>query len=567
MYKRQGSYTIIDEVQQTTGDEITTWGKLESDRGWINLNEINRDTTENSLNYILPYSSERLLIEDDIRNLSMEQLTLARNEIYARHGRIFQDETIRAYFESQSWYHGTIAPEDFSANLLSEIEQKNIEFIRTYELYLELEIEQKNSSIKQNDTPTAETQTSLTESEAKKLLKTLIPSAKKLESLIYGSSLPYSQSDYVVKGVTTYYAVTDPNYQSIADIKAAVESVYTKQVATEHFYKNRIDNTSNPAFIEAVSYTHLDVYKRQVFQVFGDLFVHNDAVTETQRQIVLGIRLPRVLAAILAGIALSNAGLLMQGVFQNPLVSPYTLGVSNGASFGAALAIVFSSHFAFLNLGIYLIPVFAFISSVLTMILVYGIAKIAKNSSKTLILSGVAVGYLFSALVSLIKYVSDTKELPELVFWTMGGFSGINWIAIAIMAGACLVSFIIMMYFSWDLNVMTAGEESAISLGVNYKKIRMIAFVLSTILTAVAVSFTGVIGFVGLIAPHVTRMIVGSDYRYMIPVSSLVGALLLLLSDTVGRNIIAPTQLPVGIITSVIGVPFFLYLIIRKRGR
>ena len=308
------------------------------------------------------------------------------------------------------------------------------------------------------------------------------------------------------------------------------------------------------ASIVAITLGASSVNFNTVFQVFGDLFVHNDAITETQRQ-------------ILAGIALSNAGLLMQGVFQNPLVSPYTLGVSNGASFGAALAIVFSSHFAFLNLGTYLLPVFAFISSVLTMILVYGIAKIAKNSFKTLILSGVAVGYLFSALVSLLKYVSDAKELPELVFWTMGGFSGINWTAIAIMAGACLLSFIIMMYFSWDLNVMTAGEESAISLGVNYKKIRMIAFVLSTLLTAVAVSFTGVIGFVGLIAPHVTRMIVGSDYRYMIPVSSLVGALLLLLSDTVGRNIIAPTQLPVGIITSVIGVPFFLYLIIRKRGR
>ena len=321
------------------------------------------------------------------------------------------------------------------------------------------------------------------------------------------------------------------------------------------------------ASIVAITLGASSVNFNTVFQVFGDLFVHNDAITETQRQIVLGIRLPRVLAAILAGIALSNAGLLMQGVFQNPLVSPYTLGVSNGASFGAALAIVFSSHFAFLNLGTYLLPVFAFICSVLTMVLVYGIAKIAKNSSKTLILSGVAVGYLFSALVSLLKYVSDAKELPELVFWTMGGFSGINWTAIAIMAGACLISFIIMMYFSWDLNVMTAGEESAISLGVNYKKIRMIAFVLSTLLTAVAVSFTGVIGFVGLIAPHVTRMIVGSDYRYMIPVSSLVGALLLLLSDTVGRNIIAPTQLPVGIITSVIGVPFFLYLIIRKRGR
>ncbi len=242
-----GLYTIIDEVQQSTGDEIIIWGKLESDRGWINLNEVNRNTTENNFYYILPYSSERLLIEDDIRNLSMEQLTLARNEIYARHGRIFQDEKIRIYFESQSWYHGTIAPENFSANLLSEIEQKNIDFIRTYELYLENE--QKDSSIKQNDISTDETKTSLTEPEAKNLLKMLIPSAQKLQGLIFGGSLPYSQSDYVVKGVTTYYAVTDPNYQSIADIKAAVESVYTKQVATEHFYKNRID-TLHPAFIE-----------------------------------------------------------------------------------------------------------------------------------------------------------------------------------------------------------------------------------------------------------------------------------------------------------------------------
>ena len=133
------------------------------------------------------------------------------------------------------------------------------------------------------------------------------------------------------------------------------------------------------ASIVAITLGASSVNFNTVFQVFGDLFVHNDAITETQRQIVLGIRLPRVLAAILAGIALSNAGLLMQGVFQNPLVSPYTLGVSNGASFGAALAIVFSSHFAFLNLGTYLLPVFAFISSVLTMILVYGIAKIAKN--------------------------------------------------------------------------------------------------------------------------------------------------------------------------------------------
>ena len=183
------------------------------------------------------------------------------------------------------------------------------------------------------------------------------------------------------------------------------------------------------ASIVAITLGASSVNFNTVFQVFGDLFVYNDAITETQRQIVLGIRLPRVLAAILAGIALSNAGLLMQGVFQNPLVSPYTLGVSNGASFGAALAIVFSSHFAFLNLGTYLLPVFAFISSVLTMILVYGIAKIAKNSSKTLILSGVAVGYLFSALVSLLKYVSE-KNCRN---WFFG-----RWVVFPVLTGLLL---------------------------------------------------------------------------------------------------------------------------------
>lgn len=306
---------------------------------------------------------------------------------------------------------------------------------------------------------------------------------------------------------------------------------------------------------------------KTVIQVFGDVFVHNENITDMQRDIVFSIRLPRIVTAILVGMALSNAGLLMQGIFQNPLVSPYTLGVSNGAAFGASLAIVFGASFTFMNLGEFLIPVWAFAFAVLTMMMVYGVAKAASNSSSTLILAGVAIGYLFSALVSLIKYLSDVKDLPELVFWMMGSLSGVPTEGIVIMTVTIIISIFLMMGFAWDLNIMSAGEETAVSLGVNYKKVKMMSFGISTLLTAVAVSFTGVIGFIGLVAPHVTKMLIGNDFRYAVPASALVGALLLLVADTIGRNIISPTQLPVGIVTSMIGVPFFLYLIVRKGGK
>ncbi|RDY25024.1 iron ABC transporter permease [Romboutsia maritimum] len=302
-----------------------------------------------------------------------------------------------------------------------------------------------------------------------------------------------------------------------------------------------------------------------VAEVVMNVFNKSLSVSQVDKIVVLNIRLPRVFVAIFAGIALSNAGLLMQGIFQNPLVSPYTLGVSNGAAFGAALSIILGTPLSFL--GSYKVPIFAFIFSIITMLMVYVISIIAKNSSKTLILSGVAIGYLFSAMVSFLKYVSDTDELPEIVFWMMGSLSGIEWESIAIIVVIVVISFIIMMRYAWDLNVMSLGEESALSLGVNFNKIKNISIILSTLMTAVAVAFTGIIGFVGLIAPHISRMIIGSDYRYLVPTSSLIGALLLLVSDTVARNIIAPTELPIGIITSFIGVPFFLYLIIKqKRG-
>lgn len=302
-----------------------------------------------------------------------------------------------------------------------------------------------------------------------------------------------------------------------------------------------------------------------VREVLLDLFRRNDALTNGERVIVLKVRLPRICGAVLAGILLAASGLLMQGVFQNPLVSPYTMGVSNGASFGASIAIVFAAKLQFLNLGDYLTPVFAFVFAAITMFLVQGIGKLAKKSTGTLLLAGVAVGHLFTGLVSLLKYMADEDQLPDLIFWQMGSVSNVTWPQVAIMLAAAVLGILVMTRYAWDLNVMATGEESAIGLGVNYRKIRTIAFLLSTLMTGVAVSFTGIIGFVGMVAPHIARIIVGNDYRYTIPTASVCGALLLMVADSISRVLVTTVSMPIGVVTSLIGVPFFLWLIVRKR--
>ena len=304
---------------------------------------------------------------------------------------------------------------------------------------------------------------------------------------------------------------------------------------------------------------------KTVWKVLCDLFEPDETLSNGERVIVLRARLPRICASILAGILLACSGLLMQGVFQNPLVSPYTMGVSNGASFGASIAIVFAAKLECLQLGEYLTPLFAFVLAAVTMFLVQGIGKLAKNSTATLLLAGVAVGHLFSGLVSLMKYVANEDQLPDLVFWQMGSVSNVTWPQILIMAMAALLGLLMMTRYAWDLNVMATGRESAIGLGVNYKKIRTIAFLLSTLMTGVAVSFTGIIGFVGMIAPHIARMIVGNDYRYTIPTASICGALLLLVADSISRILVTTVSMPIGVVTSLIGVPFFLWLIVKKK--
>ena len=302
-----------------------------------------------------------------------------------------------------------------------------------------------------------------------------------------------------------------------------------------------------------------------VWKAILDLFRHDPELSNGERVIVMRVRIPRIAASMLVGVLLANSGLLMQGIFRNPLVSPYTLGVSNGAAFGASLAIVFSAGFSSIAASNQLVSVFAFLFAALTMYLVQAIGKLAKDSTKSLLLAGIAVSYLFSSLVSFIKYVVDVEKLPELVFWQMGSVSDATWPQIGLMLIVAVVSLVVMNIYAWDLNVMSTGEESAISLGVNYKRLRIIAFIFSTLMTGVAVAFAGTIGFVGMVAPHVARMMVGNDYRYTIPVASICGMLLLLVADSLSRMLVTTIALPIGVITSIIGVPFFIWLIIYKR--
>jgi iron complex transport system permease protein len=294
-------------------------------------------------------------------------------------------------------------------------------------------------------------------------------------------------------------------------------------------------------------------------------FLHIDSGTQLTQIIVLNLRLPRIIMAMVAGAGLAAAGATMQGALRNPLVSSYVLGISSAAGFGAALAIVFGVG-VLAVFGGYLVIVNAFIFSLIAMVIVYGIARLRGMSIETVILVGVAVGFLFSALLSLIQYVApEYKAVSAVVFWLMGSLSSATWGDILIVLPIVLVTVLLMVQQSWNINVMSMGHEVATGLGVNTKRVLATNMVLETLATAAIIAFTGVIGFVDLIAPHMARMLIGSDHRFLIPCSALVGALLLLCSDTVARLIIAPTELPVGIVTSLLGVPFFVYILVNKR--
>lgn len=278
--------------------------------------------------------------------------------------------------------------------------------------------------------------------------------------------------------------------------------------------------------------------------------------------IVIDVRLPRILLGALVGSGLAVAGCAMQGLFKNPMASPYILGISSGAAFGASLAIVLGIS---LGAGILAVPLVAFVFAIITIFLVYNIAKAGGRAPmETLLLAGIAVGAFFAAQVSLMKYIAG-EELRSIVFWLMGGLWASSWDKVAIAFPLILLGLAVIMLFSRDLNIMLMGEEHALDLGINVESVKKIVLIFASLVTAAAVSVSGIIGFVGLIIPHIMRIIVGPDHRILLPSSCLVGAIFLIWTDTLARSIIQPTELPVGIITASLGAPFFLYLLRRRK--
>jgi iron complex transport system permease protein len=296
--------------------------------------------------------------------------------------------------------------------------------------------------------------------------------------------------------------------------------------------------------------------------------------------IVISLRAPRIALAILAGMSLAIAGTVMQGVLRNPLVSPFTLGLSSAAAFGAALIMAFgplvlgSAYYGttvllgqtFTSSSLYMI-LFAFLFGMSTVLLVYILARSQKLSGSIMILSGVVIGYLFQAGITFLKYISDDSALREITTWLMGGMWGATWGTVAALIPVVLICMYLMERCSLDLNTFTSGDEVARSLGINVPRMRLYCLLVVSFAASACIAFTGVIGFIGLMAPHICRMFIGNDHKYLIPCSALMGALILLISDTVARIIISPVELPVGVIMYAVGGVFFLYLITLGRGR
>lgn len=286
--------------------------------------------------------------------------------------------------------------------------------------------------------------------------------------------------------------------------------------------------------------------------------------------IVVNFRLPRIFLAILTGISLAVAGAVMQGLLRNPLVSPFTLGLSSAASFGAAVAIVIGPAVLGGLLAVEsnsLIIVAAFIFGWLSMLLVYAISRARGVNQATLILSGVVIGYIFSAGLIFLQYITSNEKLRDIVVWLMGGMWGASWNAVLLLIPLTLIPFFLLEGMAWDLNVLSAGDDVAKNLGINVNRLRFSGLMISTFAASCCLAFTGIIGFIGLMGPHICRMIIGNDHRYLIPCAGLMGAAILLVSDTVARTILSPVEIPVGAIMYVIGGIFFLFLIMRARGR
>ena len=287
---------------------------------------------------------------------------------------------------------------------------------------------------------------------------------------------------------------------------------------------------------------------------------HYSSLSASERTILFDIRLPRILLSVLVGAGLSLSGAVLQGLFQNPLVDPYVLGISSGGAVGAIIAILSG-----ISLGFFTIPLFSFLFALGTTFLVLRLGQIGhKFPLEIMLLAGVAIGFFFSALISLGMFLAG-ENLHQMVFWIMGGLWNSSWKKVLTILPPIAITLPIVFSYSRELNAFLLGEKVAESMGVDVEKVKKLLLVISSLSVAACVSVSGVIGFVGLVVPHVIRIITGEDHRLLLPASLLLGSSVLLWADTLSRSLLHPVELPVGVVTSLLGAPFFIYLLRRKK--
>lgn len=318
------------------------------------------------------------------------------------------------------------------------------------------------------------------------------------------------------------------------------------------------------AFIAIGISVNVGDYHTEFLQTYKIIWGHiiGDPVGDTADYIIWKWRMPRILTGILAGAGLAAAGAVMQSILRNPLADPYTTGISSGASFGATLALALGLT---VTGSSYAVVVNAFIFALIPTLAIILVAKMKSSSPTTMIMAGIAIMYIFNAMATLIRLRSDTETQAAIFAWSVGTIDVTSWTIPETMFVIVLIGIVLLQLLARKLNVLATGDESARSIGVNPETLRIVALLIVSLLAAGIVSFTGLIGFIGLVCPHIARLVIGSDNRFLIPASAAFGAALLLVADIIGRSISSVNDIQVGVITAFIGGPMFLYLILKQK--
>ncbi|MFW6117479.1 MAG: FecCD family ABC transporter permease [Thermoproteota archaeon] len=353
-------------------------------------------------------------------------------------------------------------------------------------------------------------------------------------------------------------------------MKTDVETAHLRRVSRWKLYLLMLFVGFGIVFILSLNLGYAPIPFRDILIILAEKLpfiedlVDSTGISHASNVIILQIRLPRVLCGALVGAALATAGVTYQGIFRNPMADPYVIGASTGASVGSALVLVLGVGVSLL--GINTLQVMAFLGSLITVLLVYTISRVgSKVPVTTLLLTGIAVSLLQNAIVTYMKTIADEKILHGLTFWLIGSLGPTeNWDKAWSILPFVLIGIAISYLYSRDLNILALGEDQAQHLGVEIEKVKRILLVSGALVTAAAVSISGLIGFVGLMIPHLTRILIGPDHRVLLPTSAIVGASFLMISDAIARVVMGSGEAPVGVITAFAGAPFFIYLLRRK---